>query len=52
MLLSLLAGIHEPVIETIQLCSEFLELNKTVKLTGGLISENFVNFKKAAPERL
>ena len=46
MLLSLLAGIHEPVIETIQLCSEFLELNKTVKLTGGLISDNFVNFKK------
>jgi xylulokinase len=46
MLLSLLAGIHEPVIETIRLCSEFQELNKTIKLTGGLISENFITFKK------
>ncbi len=46
MLLSLLAGIHEPVIETVNLCSEFQNLNKTIKLTGGLISDNFVNFKK------
>ena len=46
MLLSLLTGIHEPVIDTIRLAGEFQKLNPVIKLTGGLISENFINFKK------
>jgi xylulokinase len=47
MLLAILFGIHEPMTMTMSLASEFLQLHKTIKLTGGLSRNNsLIRLKK------
>ncbi|QNO15821.1 sugar kinase [Alkalicella caledoniensis] len=46
MLVSILIGMHNPVIETIKLAQEFMELNKRIKITGGLTGEEYISLKK------
>lgn len=46
MLMSILIGMHNPIIETFDLASKFLNLNKTIKLTGGLTGEAYIQLKK------
>lgn len=44
-LAAIFLGIHEPIQETIRLAEEFLALNKTIKLTGGMVDEAFLQIK-------
>lgn len=46
LLASILLGVHEPILETIELTSKFMKHNKTIKLTGGMNNSKFVNVKK------
>ncbi|RKL62589.1 sugar kinase [Thermoanaerobacteraceae bacterium SP2] len=46
MLMSILIGMHNPIIETFDLASKFLNLNKTIKLTGGLTGGAYIQLKK------
>jgi len=45
-LASILFGIHEPIVETIRLAEAFLELNRNVKLTGGMVDDAFIGLKR------
>ncbi|SHM25258.1 xylulokinase [Caldanaerovirga acetigignens] len=42
LLLSILYGIHNPLIEVFKLAGEFLTLNKTIKITGGLTKDDSI----------
>lgn len=46
MLYALLVGTHQPVINTINISRQFISLNPIIKLTGGLIDENYISLKK------
>ncbi|MGJ7046085.1 FGGY-family carbohydrate kinase [Thermoanaerobacterium thermosulfurigenes] len=47
MLLSILYGIHKPILEVFNLASSFLKLNNTIKITGGLSSNpSIVDLKR------
>ncbi len=47
MLSSILVGIHDPIVDTLKICGESMELNKKhVKLTGGMITPQFIDLKK------
>ena len=46
MLAAIAIGIHEPIIKTLKLSSNFISLNKTIKLTGGLTTEHYINLKR------
>ena len=48
MLLAVLYGMHEPMINTMELAARFLQLSKTIKVTGGLSSNDYMlDFKKS-----
>lgn len=47
MLAALLLAIHEPIVDTLNICKEFIPLSKTIKLTGGMLHEPYLNLKKA-----
>ena len=44
-LAAIFLGIHDPILDTIRLAEEFLTLNKTVKLTGGMVDDAFLSIK-------
>ncbi|MGI5895364.1 MAG: FGGY-family carbohydrate kinase [Oscillospiraceae bacterium] len=44
-LAAIFLGIHQPIQETIALAEEFLTLNKTIKLTGGMVDDAFLQIK-------
>ena len=44
-LAAIFLGIHEPILQTIRLAEEFLTLNKTIKLTGGMVDDAFLSIK-------
>lgn len=44
-LAAIFLGIHEPIKQTIALADEFLKLNKTIKLTGGMVDDAFLSIK-------
>lgn len=46
MLMAVLVGMHEPVLRAFNLASQFLKLNNTIKLTGGLTSEIYIRLKE------
>lgn len=46
MLVSIMFGMHDPIVETINIASNFLELNKTIKITGGLSGQEYIELKK------
>jgi xylulokinase len=45
-LAAMLLGIHEPILNVISLCETFMEPDKTIKLTGGMLDEAFLRVKK------
>ena len=45
-LAAILLGIHQPILDTVQICEGYMELNKTIKLTGGLLSPEFIDLKR------
>jgi sugar (pentulose or hexulose) kinase len=45
-LAAILLGIHEPVQKTIEICETFMDLDKTIKLTGGMIDPAFLRVKE------
>jgi sugar (pentulose or hexulose) kinase len=45
-LAAILLGIHEPVQSVIGLCETFMDLDKTIKLTGGMIDPAFLRVKE------
>lgn len=46
LLAAILLGIHEPIIKTVELSGDFMQHNKTIKLTGGMTTDQFINIKK------
>lgn len=42
MLMSILWGVHQPLVEVFNLAGEFLKLNRTIKVTGGLGKGDFI----------
>lgn len=44
-LAAIFLGIHEPILQTIRLAEEFLTLDKTIKLTGGMVDDAFLSIK-------
>lgn len=46
MLISILYGTHDPIVETINIASNFLNLNKKIKITGGLTGNEYIEIKK------
>ena len=46
MLSAILIGTQEPIRRTIQISSRFVELNKVIKITGGLSGDYWLKFKK------
>ncbi|GHV60181.1 carbohydrate kinase [Spirochaetia bacterium] len=45
-LAAILLGIHEPIKAVIGICENFIKLNKTIKLTGGMIDPAFLRVKE------
>ena len=45
-LAAILLGMHEPILKTIELTNEFMQHNKTIKLTGAMNNSTFINLKK------
>jgi sugar (pentulose or hexulose) kinase len=45
-LAAILLGIHEPIQKTIEICETFMDLDKTIKLTGGMIDPAFLRVKE------
>jgi len=45
-LASIFLGIHEPILDTIRICEGFMTLNKTIKLTGGMLTPQFIELKR------
>ncbi|QQO08104.1 FGGY-family carbohydrate kinase [Breznakiella homolactica] len=45
-LAAILLGIHEPIKNVIDICDTFMELNGTIKLTGGMINPAFIRVKE------
>jgi sugar (pentulose or hexulose) kinase len=45
-LAAILLGMHSPIQTVIQTCESFIELNKTIKLTGGMIDPVFLKVKE------
>ncbi|MDR0622936.1 MAG: hypothetical protein LBG10_00710 [Treponema sp.] len=45
-LAAILLGIHEPIQKTIEICGTFMDLDKTIKLTGGMIDPAFLRVKE------
>jgi len=45
-LAALLLGMHEPIKTTIEICETFMQLDKTIKLTGGMIDAAFLRVKE------
>ena len=45
LLAGILLGMHEPILETLNISSKFLNLNKNIKLTGGMINDQFMEVK-------
>ncbi len=43
---SIFLGIHEPVIDTIELTKKFMTHNRSIKLTGGMTTGSFIDLKK------
>lgn len=48
MLAAILRGIQEPIDKTIKLSRRFMELSGTLKITGGLAGEAYINYKRLA----
>jgi sugar (pentulose or hexulose) kinase len=46
LLVAILHGTHEPIIRTIDISRRFIELSKTIKLTGGLIERAYMELKR------
>ena len=46
LLSAVLKGFHEPVINTIEIVKEFMELNDPIKLTGGMSTDYMLELKK------
>ncbi|WHH59917.1 FGGY family carbohydrate kinase [Petroclostridium sp. X23] len=51
LLMSLLVGTWEPLVNTLRICEEIMDLNKTIFLTGGMTSQTYLNFKKKRFEK-
>jgi sugar (pentulose or hexulose) kinase len=45
-LAAMLLGMHEPILNVITQCETFMNLDKTIKLTGGMLDEAFLRVKK------
>lgn len=45
-LAAILLGIHEPIVNTINIASGYLDLNKRIKLTGGMLDDAFIELKR------
>jgi sugar (pentulose or hexulose) kinase len=45
-LAAILLGIHEPIRMIIDICGSFMDLDKTIKLTGGMIDPAFLKVKQ------
>ena len=45
LLAAILIGIHEPIINTIKICEQFMQLNHNIKMTGGMLSPKFIGLK-------
>jgi sugar (pentulose or hexulose) kinase len=45
-LAAILIGIHEPIKDVIEICRTFMPLDKTIKLTGGMINDSFLRVKE------
>jgi sugar (pentulose or hexulose) kinase len=45
-LAALLWGMHEPIRQVLGICEEFMPLEKTIKLTGGMIDRSIIKIKK------
>jgi sugar (pentulose or hexulose) kinase len=45
-LAAILLGIHEPIQSVIGLCETFMDLDRTIKLTGGMIDPAFLRVKE------
>jgi sugar (pentulose or hexulose) kinase len=46
LLAALLRGIHEPILQVLGICEEFMPLERTIKLTGGMIDQSMASIKK------
>lgn len=46
MLAAIILGIHEPILKTVELSGAFMQHNKTIKLTGGMITDQFIDLKR------
>ncbi|MDR2103920.1 MAG: FGGY-family carbohydrate kinase [Treponema sp.] len=46
LLAALLRGMHEPIKQVLAICEEFMPLERTIKLTGGMIDQSMVKIKK------
>lgn len=47
MLISIMFGTHNPIVETIDIASKSIQLNRTIKITGGLTEESYISLKKS-----
>ncbi|MDR0641692.1 MAG: hypothetical protein LBG07_04445 [Treponema sp.] len=45
-LAALLRGMHEPIRQVLEICEGFMPLEKTIKLTGGMIDRSIVKIKR------
>lgn len=45
-LLGLLYGTYKPILRTMEICKEFMDLNSTIFWTGGLVSDAYMKYKK------
>jgi hypothetical protein len=46
MLTALLRGMHDPILRTLSICEEFMPLEKTIKLSGGMIDQSILHIKE------
>ena len=46
LLVAILYGTHEPIVKAIDVSRKFIDLNKTIKVTGGLIASAYMELKK------
>lgn len=46
MLMAILYGIHDPILKTLKVAENFLDLNPTIKVTGGLTGQAIIRLKR------
>jgi sugar (pentulose or hexulose) kinase len=46
LLTALLRGMHEPILRTLSICEKFMSLEKTIKLSGGMIDRSILHIKE------